>query len=178
MKKRICVDVDGVLADLIGSWINKYNNMYNDDLKPSDITSWDFHDKVKCGKKIYSLLTPDIFESLEVIEDSQRVMEKLNQLYDVWIVTAAKKAEVIPAKSRWIKKHFGFIDKEQIVYVPRKSICRAEWMVDDRPANLETFVGTGLLFNAHHNHDETRFLRMNNWKEIEAYFDDRYEGEK
>jgi 5'(3')-deoxyribonucleotidase len=169
---RICIDIDGVLANLISPWIEKYNIEYNDNLKVSDIDVWDWHVKTKkeCGEKIYRMLTPDLFENLPVIEYSQDVVERLNKKYEVFIVTAARNANMVSPKARWMKKNFPFIKREKIVYAVDKSICRANFLLDDAPHNLDGFIGTPLLFDAPHNQDETRFERMNNWNEVATYF--------
>lgn len=174
-RERICIDIDHVLGDLIGSWVDKYNKIYNDNFKVEDATEWDWHKLVKpeVGKKIYSLLTPDLFENLEVIEGSQEAVRKLTERFDVYLVTAASNAIIIPSKANWIKKNFPFIDKSRIVYAIDKSICNGQYLIDDKPENLETFRGEKLLFDACHNKKEDRFIRMNNWKEIEKYFEDK-----
>lgn len=175
MKERICIDQDHVIADLITPWVDKYNNTYNDNLKVSDITMWDWHilTKPECGEKVYKLLTPDLFESLPVVVGSQEVVEKLTERYEVFIVTAASKSSIIPSKAKWLKEHFPFIKKENIVYTVNKSICLANYLLDDAPHNLETFRGEKLLYNASHNQSEeydSRFYRMRNWNDVATYF--------
>jgi 5'(3')-deoxyribonucleotidase len=173
VKERICVDQDHVLADLITPWVDRYNNTYNDTLNVSDITMWDWHvlTRPECGKKIYQMLTPDMFENLPVIHGSQEIVKKLTEKYDVFIVTAARNASVIPAKAKWIKTHFPFIKRENVVYAVNKSICLADSLIDDAPHNLETFKGDNkLLFDASHNKDENRFKRVKNWNDIANFF--------
>mgnify|MGYP002399754355 CR=1 FL=1 len=170
-KKRIFIDVDHVLADLISKWVEKYNQLYEDSIQTTDVTMWDWHTITKAGTKIYSLLTPDLFEGLPVIEDSQRVVQKLQEKYEVFIITAARNASVIPSKAKWLKNNFPFIKKDNIVYAVNKHIILGDYLIDDKPENLEGFVGEKLLFNAPHNQNEIRFTRMNNWLEIEKYFD-------
>ena len=118
MRKRILVDMDGVIAHLITPWVDKYNELYDDYLKSEQITTWDWHHLVKpeCGEEIYKMLTPDLFESLPVIAGSQNALERLNQDHDVYIVTAAGNSKIIPAKADWLKKHFPFIKKDRVVY--------------------------------------------------------------
>lgn len=171
MRERICVDQDGVLADLITCWVDRYNNIYEDDLKATDIITWDWHELTKCGKKIYELIKdPTLFENLPVIQDSQMVLEKLCKQYDVYIVTASRNAEIIPAKSRWLRKHFPFIKKDKHVFAVDKSICLANYLIDDSVKNLNVFKGIPLMFDAPHNQSETGFARMKNWKEIATFF--------
>ncbi|GFN32494.1 putative 5'(3')-deoxyribonucleotidase [Paenibacillus curdlanolyticus] len=166
------MDMDNVIANLTDPWLESYNNTYNDHLKVSDITMWDWHviTKPEAQEKIYKLLTPELFESLPVIEGSQEVLEKLVKDYEVFIATAAGEASIIPAKAKWLKKHFPFINKDKIVYAIDKSICYGDYLIDDKPENLLTFRGKGLLFDAEHNQNEHRFERFKNWNEIANYF--------
>ena len=61
---------------------------------------------------------------------------------------------------------FPFLTWHQIVFCGSKKILNADYLVDDNPINFEGFVGQGLLYTAHHNLNETRFPRVNNWAEV------------
>ena len=36
----VAVDVDDTCVVLVGTWLDRYNQDYNDNLKPEDITDW------------------------------------------------------------------------------------------------------------------------------------------
>lgn len=172
-KKRIAVDQDQVLADLLGEWLYRYNNDYNDNLQKDQISTWDWHKLVKpeCGKKIYSYLDdPDIFESLNVIDGSQEVVEELSERYEIFVVTAPWNINNVIPKYRWLKRHFPFIDERNYVFTRNKSIVGANWLIDDKVANFKGFNGISLLFDAPHNQTEKGYTRMLNWKMIRDYF--------
>lgn len=168
MRKIIAIDQDQVLADLLTVWLKRYNQDYNDNLDNDDIKSWNIDKYVKCGEKIFDYLDYDLFRNLPVIEHSQEVVKKLSEKYEVYVVTTAT---VIPktlnAKIEWLNEHFPFIPNENIVLCGSKSIIKADIMIDDAVHNLENFDGWGLLFDAPHNRNENKFLRMNGWKEVE-----------
>lgn len=48
-----------------------------------------------------------------------------------------------------------------------KNIIKADIMIDDGIHNLESFEGMKILFDAPHNRNENRFIRVMNWEEIE-----------
>jgi 5'(3')-deoxyribonucleotidase len=48
---------------------------------------------------------------------------------------------------------------------------RADYLIDDLPRNLERFTGQGLLYTAPHNLTATGHARVNNWLEVQTYFD-------
>lgn len=171
MRKVIAIDQDQVLADLLSGWLDKYNQLYNDDLKPDDIKSWRLSDYVKdnCGNYVYKLLEDyDLFRNLPVIEHSQYVVERLNYRHDVYITTSATSIKgSLAAKVEWINEHFPFIPDSNIVLCGDKSIIHADIMIDDGIHNLRKFKGERkLLFDAPHNRNNNEFERVNNWLEI------------
>lgn len=169
MKKRIAIDQDQVMADIMSPWLDKYNDEYGDSLKPQDITQWNWHGitHADCQEKIYTYLDdPDLFLNLPVMEGSQEVIEELNHMYDVFIVTAAFNPLNIPSKYQWLKKHFPFLDEEKFVFTRDKSVILADYLIDDKPKNLETFQGNQILYSAPHNLKEDRFYRVNNWEDV------------
>jgi len=170
---RIAIDQDQVLADLLSEWLRRYNNDYNDNLKKEQVNHWNWHDLVKpeCGKKIYDYLDdPDLFESLPVIEDAQEVVKELSEKFDIFIVTAPWNMNNVIPKYKWLKKHFSFLDDRNFVFTRNKSIIDAEWLIDDKPSNLDDFAGSCILFDAPHNRDVTKYMRVLNWEEVREYF--------
>ncbi|WP_431785854.1 5' nucleotidase, NT5C type [Paenibacillus lactis] len=168
-KKRLGVDQDNVIADLLSEWVRRYNNDYNDTLTPEQVDCWNWHHlcKPECGTKIYTYMDdPDLFLNLPVMEGSQEVLRELSYTYDVYIVTAPFNPNNVVPKYKWLKKHFPFLDEEKFVFTRDKSIVKAEYLIDDKPKNLETFQGTRILYTAPHNLDEERFYRVDNWDEI------------
>jgi 5'-nucleotidase len=171
--KRIAIDQDQVIADLVTPWLAMYNNDYNDNLVPKDVKNWNFDNIVKesCGKKIYDYLDDSqLFRNLPVIENSQRVVRELSKNFEIFIVTSPwNSANVIP-KTDWLKEHFPFLDENNFVFTKNKGIVRADYMIDDKPANLDNFSGTGLLFDVPHNQKEDRYIRLYDWLDVDRYF--------
>ena len=91
----------------------------------------------------------DFYEELDVIPDSQRVLEQLSTRFEIFIATQAM---VVPnslgPKYRWLQRHFSFIPPTHYVFCGTKSILRADYLIDDQPRNLIRFEGQGLLYSA------------------------------
>lgn len=119
------------------------------------------------------LAEESFFLDLEVMEGSQDALRRLSDQYEIFIVTAAMEfpASLAP-KYQWLKKHFPFLNEKHFVFCGDKSIIRTDYLIDDTPLNLEKFEGEGLLFSAPHNINNTSYVRLNNWKEVEQYFKD------
>jgi len=174
MKLRIGLDMDGVLANLLPVWLEKYNREFNDNLKLEQITLWNWHSlsRDKQGKRIYKILDdPELFKTLPVIEGSQEVLEKYHKKIDFWVVTAAFNPINIPAKDYWLRKNFPFLNPEKFMFVRNKSGFNGDLLVDDKPKNIDLMDGRGILFSAPHNLKETDYVRANNWEELDDFFD-------
>lgn len=171
MKKRIAIDMDGVIADLYPKWIEHYNCDYNDMLTLETIHGKTLLEVVKpeCGNKLYDYLDIEhFFRDLPVIEDSQDVIYELSKHYDIFIATAAMSVpHSFSAKFEWLQEHFGFIPADNIVFCGDKSIIQADYLIDDHSRNFRGFSGQGILFTAFHNiHEKTKHPRVHSWKEI------------
>jgi Uncharacterized protein conserved in bacteria len=175
MKKRIGIDVDQCIADIMSEWLRRYNNDYNDNLTPNDITEWDFHNLVKpeCGEKIYTYLDdPDFFRNLAVIDDSQEAVYELSKNYEIFFITAPYNPNSVLPKYEWLKKYFGFVPESNYVFARNKSIANTDWLIDDNPENFIGFTGEPLLYTAPHNKSyKGEVLRFDNWHEIVFYFE-------
>ncbi len=168
MKKVLVVDMDDVLAKLVPKWVEAVNEGERESVSPSDVLSWDIDSYFKCGKKVYEYLTYELFRSLPVMEDSTEVLRKLQEKYDVYVVTSATAyTESLVAKVEWLEEHFPTIDRTHIVLCGNKNIIKADVMIDDGAHNLEAFEGTRLLFDAPHNKSNRNFTRVYSWKQIE-----------
>lgn len=171
MKKVIAIDMDCVLADFLPAWVSRINLHDDPHLKLDDILGWDIKEFVKTENDVYRHLDYHFFRNLEPIKGSQVAVRKLIEEYDVYIVTTATThPRSLTAKLEWLTEHFPYMPHSKVVLCGDKSIIRADFMIDDGVHNLETFVGTEILFDAPHNREETRFLRMKDWYEIDKWF--------
>jgi 5'(3')-deoxyribonucleotidase len=171
MRKRIALDMDEVVADVMPKFIKVYEKEFGKLLKREDY--W--------GKKVYDIPGAEhvrnvlhdkgFFRDLPLMANSQEVVRELNERYDIFFTTAAMEfRNSLEDKYDWLLDHFPFISWKNFVFCGDKRILRADYMIDDHPRNLLKFVGKGLLFTASHNTEEMRFIRVNNWLEIRDFF--------
>ncbi|HEV2710045.1 MAG TPA: 5'-3'-deoxyribonucleotidase [Edaphobacter sp.] len=172
--KRICVDMDEVMADAVAEHLLRYNRDYDEQLTVADLEGkwlWQVVSSDRHNALEAYLRSEDFFENLDVMPDSQRVLRRLQQNYEVFIATAAME---IPSsfaqKFRWLERHFPFIAPSHIVYCGDKGILRADYLIDDNPRQLRRFQGTGILYTSPHNAMVKGFKRVKNWLEVEQFF--------
>jgi hypothetical protein len=58
----------------------------------------------------------------------------------------------------------------QIVFCGDKGIIDADYLIDDRARHFERFKGHPLLFSAPHNAAESRYPRVDSWKDVREVF--------
>lgn len=171
-RRRIALDMDEVIADVIPKFLDYYERDFGE--RPDKSQWW--------GKKIYQLPNAahirsylqdeGFFADLPVMEHSQEVVKWLCEHYEVFAVTAATEfRNSLRDKLDWLDHHFPFIGWQRLVLCGDKRIIQADYMIDDHAWNLEHFKGKGLLFTASHNLDEQRFTRVDNWLEVRAFFE-------
>jgi 5'(3')-deoxyribonucleotidase len=172
--KRIAVDMDEVLADALGKLIRLYNAEFSENLTVQDMWgNWMVNvlPAERQDRLMAYLQEKDFFEDLDVMPDSQRVLERLSARYEIFVATAAMEfPNSFGPKFRWLEQHFPFLSPTRFVFCGDKSILHADYLIDDMPRHFQRFVGQGILFTAAHNANVAAKLRVNNWLEVEDLF--------
>ncbi|MBO1307117.1 5'-3'-deoxyribonucleotidase [Enterococcus sp. 669A] len=174
---RIAVDMDEVIADYVAKELQVYNQRFGTEYTKADLQ----------GRKLRHLhpehtgairafiREEDHFADFAVIEGAQEGLRKLAEKHEVYIATAAMEVPTcFNAKYAWLQTHFAFIPDDNYVFCGDKSIIAADYLIDDHIRHLETFKGTGILFGAPHNYNETYDIKLNNWQEVVDFFEARY----
>jgi 5'(3')-deoxyribonucleotidase len=172
--KRICVDMDEVMADSLGEHLLRYNRHFGEQVTKADLAGkwlWDVAPLDRHAVVDAHMRSEDFFEVLEVMPEAQRVMHRLQMNYEVFIATAAMEVPTsFQQKFHWLAKHFPFIPTSHIVYCGDKGILRADYLIDDNPRQLRRFQGEGILFSSPHNLGVKGYRRVKDWLEVEELF--------
>lgn len=172
--KRICVDMDEVMADTLAEHLRRYNQTFEETVTLEDLVGkglWEVTPAERQEQLRAFLDAEDFFEDLDLMPGAQDVLRELSSRFEIFIATQAM---VVPnslgPKYRWLQRHFSFIPPAHYVFCGDKSILRADYLIDDQPRNLSIFEGIGLLFTAPHNLTATGFTRVDNWEQVSDYF--------
>ena len=172
--KRICVDMDEVMADTLAEHIRRYNQTFDEDVTTLDLAGkglWEIAPVDRQQQLRAFLDAEDFFEDLALMPGAQAVLEQLSARFEIYIATQAMAVpNSLGSKYRWLQRHFPFISPRQYIFCGDKSILRADYLIDDLPKNLLRFEGQGLLYSAPHNLTATGFLRVGNWQQVADYF--------
>lgn len=165
---RIGIDVDDVLLDTLGSaWLPTFNEKTNSNIQKTDIIEWDISKFIdpKYHEYIYELLySPEMWEKVKPVNDSQKYLKMLNEDKDIELYIVSATSPLTP-NTKWQKffSYFPFINQNQMILIYDKGLLDLDLMVDDNYNNLRIF---DILFAQPHNENHSRLYRLDNWKDI------------
>jgi len=140
---KIALDVDGVLADVIESWLI-YSNKIRARISKDDITNWDFWKKFKINRyDFYEELTScwKNWNSIPPTEDNLSVVtQNLSNFGQVDIVTAREISTDSFVKN-WLKLHdVTYQNCVSVIDGPMKADLDYDIFIDDSPLNAIKFL--------------------------------------
>lgn len=177
-KKRILVDLDETLNQLVKKWLSVYNDEFQDHLRRDEIPTWNIleHVKPEARDRFFDYLKePGFFKDLDIQPNAQEVTKWLSEKYELFVVTAYC-PEACLDKYRWVRKNFSHIHASNIVFCRTKGIIRADFMIDDGLHNIEDFVktnpnGVPMIFDAPWNRNVGgKYVRAKDWAEVREWF--------
>ena len=170
---KIALDVDGVLADVIVSWI-EINNQNRTKISKNDVTSWDFWKQFNIDRfDFYSELSK-CWENWNEIPPTEKNLQQstklLNQNATVDIVTAREQYTDTFVKN-WLN-HFNISYDNYISVIDgtMKADLDYDLFIDDSPLNAEKFTLKNkkfLLYNQPWNQN----IQLKNVNRISNLFD-------
>ncbi len=168
-KKRLIVDMDGVIADVYSQFLHMEEKEFGTRQPLENLVGKKEHEAFpNCHKYVTS---DGFFSTAPLIEGAVEALQILNENYQLFIVSAAMEfPKSLPEKYQWLQQHLPFLSWHQFVFCGSKTVVQGDIMVDDHFKNLDYFTGQRLLFTQPHNtgQDERGHTRVGTWKEILA----------
>lgn len=183
-KKTIMIDMDEVIV--VGKF-SDYLVEFLGNVNFDNLHTQNRQDLIKGReeefRKIYkykNLYKDENGNYIAPLSDCVDVIEKLNERYDVYIVTSyIWKEDVIDAatnlknKFEYLQYWFPFIDTNKFIFMTDKTKIHYDIGIDDRISNLES-CNRKLLFTEFRNKNVTKeelenigIKRVNNWLDVE-----------
>ena len=143
---RIALDLDGVLADVILSWI-KRNNLHRAPLTKEQITSWDFWKDCGIDKHDFYRELSECWRSWKTIRPTEKNLsnstKRLSELGHLDIVTARERSTDKYAK-RWLETHeISFENYVTVAQGTLKAELDYDLFIDDSPLNAAALIQMG-----------------------------------
>ena len=160
--------MDGVLADVYTRLFDLYETANGVRKSVKDIAGL-LEDEAFPDQRKW-VAARGFFRDLPVMPGSKEVLEKLNVIYEIVVVSLATEFPYsLTDKQLWLNDHFPFISWRQIVFCGNKNLIRADIMIDDHFKNLDHFKGETIMFTQPPNMliKNSRHKRVNSWQEIE-----------
>lgn len=174
------VDMDNVIVDT--ALLKYINEFLETDYKREDMKGYYLQELVNHRKKEFWNWVKDrnFYDGMTLFEDCYRVLERLNEVYDVYIVTSYLWKDDIDIsgynlgnKYYYLREKLPFIKPEKYIFTTNKKIINFDIRIDDKLENLEGAT-LKLMFSAWHNRDmddnwleKQNVIRVNSWQDIE-----------
>ena len=178
MKKRILVDMDGVLADFELGVVEAYRKRFpqRPHLLLKNKTSFYLSEQYPKEhepdlKAIYT--APNFFRNLPAIEGGVDAVKQMDFLgHEVFFCTSPLSAyeNCVEEKFAWIEKHFGIVFTKKVVIAKDKTIVSGNYLIDDRSEVTGVISSPDwehILYDQPYNKNaDKRRLTWKNYKEI------------
>lgn len=184
MRKSIMIDMDEVIVShRFNEFLEEFLGNVDYELLNSNYRQDLISGREEEFKNIYqdkNLYKNNNNKFIEPFPNCVDVIKKLNEVYDVYIVTSyVWKKDIFNAsinlknKNEYLEYFFPFLDNNNFIYISNKSLIRFDIGIDDRLKNMSN-CDKKLLFTEFRNKNVTseelnsnNGIRVNNWKEIE-----------
>ena len=140
---KIALDVDGVLADVIVSWLN-YSNSIRSSISKNQVTDWEFWKNFDINPfDFYSELS-SCWKNWQSIPTTQKnlsnITKNLSTLGQVDIVTARERSTDSFVKN-WLSYHaISYDNYVSVIDGPMKADLDYDVFIDDSPLNTIKFL--------------------------------------
>ena len=168
---KLAIDLDSVLVQLLPTWLQRYNQEYQDQLCIEDITVWEMERLVRreCGPRIYRYLQePGFFRTLPPVPKGPEILERLQEEgHEIFLATASPlhAATAMWDKLQWTQEHLPFLDPASLIFIHPKHLLQTDLLFDDSPTQLDHFPGISVAMDYPYNRGHGDY-RVASWPEF------------
>lgn len=140
---KIALDVDGVLADVIQSWLN-YSNSIRQEIQKHEVTDWDFWKKFEIDRYDFYAELSSCWKNWTSIppteENLSSITKDLSGIGQIDIVTARERSTDSFVKN-WLEYYdISFNNYVSVIDGPMKADLDYDIFIDDSPLNASKFL--------------------------------------
>lgn len=175
---KVFLDMDSTLNEFTEGYINYYNRIYREKIVLKNEDLWQYEIS-KCIPNLTSeeaekrkraiFKVPGYWQNIPIKEGAITAVRWIYDNFDTYILTAPwlDNLDCVKEKIAWIQKYFPFFEVDKIVFSAHKNIIHPQSiLVDDKPSNLEEFLGKTIAFDYPFNKDINVDGRITHWREI------------
>jgi 5'(3')-deoxyribonucleotidase len=181
MKPIVLLDVDGVLADFVGPYLDVVNSLTFDKgitlmrHQREDVKTWRISESLGLTDEIKAAVDVKVKSvgfcaGLPVIDGAKEGVKALQEISEVYIATSPWKGpHWSHERAEWLEKHFG-IEQDRVMQGKAKFLLDGDVLIDDKASTVGRWVarhpGFGLLWSTSHNLKDSAGLRVHGWTEV------------
>jgi 5'-nucleotidase len=171
----ILCDMDGVICDLHGPWIDWYNQRFTDSLLVGNIHSWEMREVVRADavEHIYDFLhKPGLYKNLDPFPGAIEALTRLHEKHRVILVsTPSADPQTAADKLTWVEKHLPWARRSYML-TTQKDLVRGDVFIDDAPHNLVSYrrawpAARTVCVDWPYNKDVDCDMRALNWQHMD-----------
>ena len=189
----IGIDMDDTICstnELIIVEADKYDKEVLGGTGVKDVKAYEFNDMLGWAPEMKGQFFKDrleyIMSSAVIKEDAKEVINRLNDKGCKIIIISFRKAKYLKdpymLTKNWLDENGVKYDKIYVDTGSKVDECiesKVNLFIDDKESHCEEVSEAGIdviLFTNAYNTEENRFVRKDNWKDIEKYIEEKYNG--
>lgn len=180
MQRTILVDMDGVLVDLLPTWLRVYGELVDGDdyIHPDTITEYGHERFVSYPEIFWEALGPAL-EQASPTRGSYAFNDVFhNNEYDVQVVTYAHHSapNAHRTKLEWLERYFPYFSRhDKVTFTKDKYLVRGDVLIEDNPEHITNWLranplGWAIIINQPYNDSysspEGRCIRAADFGEV------------
>lgn len=152
----IALDMDSVTYDLHTPWLAWLKQEHSIDLTVDKIVSWNWHEWLPCGERVYDFLAlDDAFINCYPYPGAQDAIAEVHSWgVRQFFVSTIKTKTGAWQKQQAVARDFPYLANDVIITSHNKDVLRAAMLVDDGPHNLEAFGELGMTCKVPYKYNE------------------------
>ncbi|MDA8236047.1 MAG: hypothetical protein M0Z31_14885 [Clostridia bacterium] len=175
---KLGIDIDGVLADVLTTWLEHLNRHFEQNKVKEDIIHYQFEKVFGVSweemDRFFRNNQENLLTNLSPVEKAQETMEELIKEHNVFLI-AARPEEYRSITEKWLTEHsIPYHELIMTDFSDKSDYCLnrgVEVFVEDSLENALAIHACGipvLLFDAPYNRDPLPkgIFRQHNWREI------------
>ena len=158
MRRKLIVgiDLDDVLIDLLGAWVNWLNKKHNLNVTYNDITNWDitkFFPTLTKEEIFEPLNTPEFWNYVKPLPNTVTTLKSMfeDDRLTVKIITASSYKTLQMKFDNVLFSYFPFLSYKDVIVCYDKHLIDVDVLIDDCVSNFTNFRGIGILIDMPHN---------------------------
>jgi 5'(3')-deoxyribonucleotidase len=168
-KLKVGIDIDDTCWDLMSHWLDAYNKITNEQVKPKDIHSWEIDEYVLDSKWLwYVLKQPEFWHTIKTPPKTQiKSIKWIYDNFDTYFITDTN-YKIPRDKFDKFFEIYDFVSLDKLIICKNKGMVKVDILIDDNPHTIENAnIPIKIMLDKPWNQDKMLdFHRVKNWNTL------------